>query len=269
MLPIEVPPHFRIIAHRGASAYAPENTAPAFTLAQRMGVTEVELDTQLTVDGEIVLCHDGTLARYGHSTQVVERLRWEELAALDMGAWFSPFLYGGTRMMTLRDLLAGYGDSFVYHVELKGKASGLPAAVHAAIRAHRLWDRCIITSFRFEALAAMRQINATARLGWLVREIDAETIAKARDLALFQLCPFAGTVTPAQVAAARQVTPEVRAWGLNGETVAGQAAEVITLIRRVLEAGCDGMTINWPDWVRHAAGEGASSGSMGPGLADN
>jgi glycerophosphoryl diester phosphodiesterase len=253
MLPIEVPRHFRIIAHRGASAYAPENTEPAFALAQRMGVTEVELDTQLTVDGKIVLCHDGTLARYGHGTRVVETMRWDELAALDMGAWFSPFLYGGARPMTLLDLLARYGDAFVYHVELKGKAPGLPAAVHAAISAHGLWDRCVITSFQIEALAAMRELDATVRLGWLVRTIDPETIAKARELALFQLCPFAGTVTPAQVTAARQVTPEVRAWGVNGETVAGQSSEVITLIRRVLDAGCDGMTINWPDWVRHAA----------------
>ena len=54
------------------------------------------------------------------------------------------------------------------------------------------------------------------------------------------------------VTAARQVTPEVRAWGVNGETVAGQAAGIKALIHRVGEAGCDGMTINWPDWVRHS-----------------
>ena len=57
-LPIPCPQGFRIIAHRGASAYAPENTAAAFRLAHEIGVNEVETDAQLTTDGEVVLCHD-------------------------------------------------------------------------------------------------------------------------------------------------------------------------------------------------------------------
>ncbi|RIK34981.1 MAG: hypothetical protein DCC57_23815, partial [Chloroflexi bacterium] len=120
MLPIPVPAAFRIIAHRGASAYAPENTLPAFDLARAMGVTEVELDAQLTTDGQIALCHDGTLARYGHGPRAVETLAWPDLADLDMGAWFSPHLFGGTRMMTLPQLFDTYGAAFVYHVEIKG-----------------------------------------------------------------------------------------------------------------------------------------------------
>src|SRR5690554_4570511 len=122
VLPIPVPPHFRIIAHRGASAYAPENTHAAFSLTKRMGVTEGELDTQLTLDGTIALCHDGTLERYGHGPRVVEQMEWAELAELDMGSWFSPFLFGGERMITLDDLFATYSTDFTYHVEIKGKA---------------------------------------------------------------------------------------------------------------------------------------------------
>ena len=72
MLPILALPDFRIIAHRGASAYSPENTLPAFELAARMGANEVELDAQLTSDGQVVLCHDTKLERYGHGPQVVE-----------------------------------------------------------------------------------------------------------------------------------------------------------------------------------------------------
>ena len=85
-LPIPVPPAFRIIAHRGASAYAPENSMAAFALAQKMGIREIELDTQLTPDGVVALCHDRTLARYGHGAQAVEEMNWADLAALDMGA---------------------------------------------------------------------------------------------------------------------------------------------------------------------------------------
>ena len=250
MLPIPVPPPFRIIAHRGASAYAPENTHAAFALTQRMGVTEVELDTQLTTDGEIALCHDTTLERYGHGPRTVEQMTWAELAALDMGSWFSPFLFADTRMITLDDLFATYGTTFTYHVEIKGKAAALPAAVHASIERHKVRNHCIVTSFSYEALVAMRAVDATMRLGWLLQEIDAESVAQAREIGLYQLCPVAKAVTSAQVTHARQAVSEVRAWGLQGETVRHHNAELIALIHRVRDKGCDGMTINWPDWVR-------------------
>lgn len=250
MLPIPVPAAFRIIAHRGASAYAPENTRPAFDLALAMGVGEVELDAQLTTDGEIALCHDSTLARYGHGARSVEAMAWADLADLDMGAWFSPHLYGGTRMMTLPQVFDAYGDAFIYHVEIKGAAPGLPAAVLDAIHRRGLAHRCILTSFAYRALEAARRLDASIRLGWLVRELNKETHEKAQALGLFQLCPQANTVTADQVTAARRAVPEVRAWGINGERVSHQAAEVQALIRQVVDAGCDGMTINWPDWVR-------------------
>ncbi|MCC6454128.1 MAG: hypothetical protein IT328_04245 [Caldilineaceae bacterium] len=251
MLPIPVPPHFRIIAHRGASAYTPENTHAAFELTKRMGINEIELDTQLTLDGEIALCHDSTLERYGHGPRLVEEMQWAELAGLDMGSWFSPFLYAGERMITLDDLFTTYGQAFTYHVEIKGKAAGLEAAVHAAIQRHHLRDHCFVTSFRYDALVAMRELDAGLRLGWLVREIDSSAVAQAKAIGLHQLCPIAKSVTPQQVTQARKEVSEVRAWGLQGESTQNHAAELIRLIHQVVDSGCDGMTINWPDWVRH------------------
>ena len=64
-LPIIAPANFRVIAHRGASGYAPENTDSAFQLAYEMGAREFELDLQISVDKEIVVCHESSLARFG------------------------------------------------------------------------------------------------------------------------------------------------------------------------------------------------------------
>lgn len=147
-------------------------------------------------------------------------------------------------MLRLDDLFAAYGERFVYHVELKGAAAGLPAAVHACIGRYGLQDACIITSFSYDSLAAMRAIDETVHMGWLVREMDDDVLDKARELELYQLCPQAAHVTSEQVALASEVVPEVRAWGMSGER-----REVMALIQRVLDAGCDGMTIDWPDWV--------------------
>lgn len=253
-LPITVPPTFRIIAHRGASAYVPENTLAAFQLAYDMGVTEIETDVQLTTDGVVVLCHDRTLARYGHGEQVVEEMRWDDLARLDMGSWFSPHLHHDKRMIRLDDLFAAFGDKLTYHVELKGRAAvpQLAAATQRIIADQRLHSACFITSFAYDALVAMRRVDPTLRMGWLVQQIDDEIVAKAQALNLFQLCPKAELVTSAMVTQARTVVTEVRAWGLLGDSVSKQAAEVQALIHRVIDSGCDGMTINWPDWVQQA-----------------
>lgn len=249
-LPISVPPAFRIIAHRGASAYVPENTLAAFQLALDMGVTEVETDIRLTKDGVAVLCHDDTLARYGHGPTTVEALSWNEVAQLDMGSWFSPYLHHDKRMLTLDALFAHFGQRLTYHVELKGKTPGLAAATHALITRYGLADHCFITSFAYDSLVAMQAVDPTLRLGWLVQAINDETLAGSQQLGLYQLCPRANSVTPEAVAHARAVVTEVRAWGLQGSK-AEQGVEVQTLIQQVLAAGCDGMTINWPDWVRH------------------
>ncbi|MBX3013114.1 MAG: glycerophosphodiester phosphodiesterase [Caldilineaceae bacterium] len=256
MLPILVPPSFRIIAHRGASAYVPENTLAAFELAHAMGVTEIETDVQITTDGMVVLCHDRTLARYGHGEQVVEEQLWSTLATLDMGSWFSPYLHQDKRMLRLDELFAAFGDKFTYHIELKGSAATatLAAATQQLIVQYGLHDSCIITSFAYAALVAMQQVDPSLRLGWLVQTITTEEVAKAQALGLFQLCPKAELVTPAIVAQARTVVAEVRAWGLTGEKASTQTKEVQALIQQVLAAGCDGMTINWPDWVLHDPG---------------
>lgn len=252
ILPLPVPPTFRIIAHRGASAYVPENTLAAFQLALDMGVTEIETDIRLTKDGVAVLCHDDTLARYGHGSTTVEALSWDELAQLDMGSWFSPYLHHDKRMLTLDTLFAHFGDRLTYHVELKGKTPGLAAATHALIAKYGLADHCFITSFAYASLVAMQAVDPSMRLGWLVQAINDETLTGSQQLGLYQLCPRANSVTPEAVAQARAVVTEVRAWGLQGSK-AEQGAEVQGLIQQVLAAGCDGMTINWPDWVRHSA----------------
>lgn len=246
MLPISVPATFRIIAHRGASAYTPENTLAAFRLAHLLGVREVELDTQLTTDGVVVLCHDHTLERYGHGAHSVESMSSAELLALDMGAWFSPFHFGGEPMLTLADLFAHFGSHFVYHVEIKGEAPGLVAAVATLIAQHNLAEHTVVTSFHDEALAAMQQVAPHLRRGWLVEQIDEPVLARAQELKLFQICPAAAQLSTSSVQRARTVVPEVRAWGLSGTN-----RQVIQLIHQVINSNCDGMTINWPDWVSH------------------
>jgi glycerophosphoryl diester phosphodiesterase len=242
-LPLIVPKGFRIIAHRGASAYAPENTLAAFRLAERMGSHEVELDVRCSKDKELVICHDRLLDRYGHPGFEVSKLTLKELLSLDMGSWFSPYLYAGERMLSLGALCAVFRDRFIYHVEIKELVPDLIQGLLSSISAHGLEKRVIITSTNYEVLVDTRALAPFLRVGWIVKKggLTEENIDKAAEAKFFQICPRADETNQEIVQAAHARLPEVRAHGVRG------VADAV----HVIEAGCDGMTINWPDWLIH------------------
>lgn len=245
-LPFIAPRNFRIVAHRGASGYAPENTAVAFRLATQMGATEIELDVQLASDEEIVVCHEPTLEKYGYQGLAVSELTWPELSQLDMGSWFSPFLFNQEKMMKLSDLFDEYQTSINYHIEVKGDSERLRSAICKIVEDYGLQSRVILTSFSYDTLTRLRYFDPSIKLGWLVHGIDSTVIANASNGGLFQICARADLVSKELVAEAQTSVSEVRAWGITGTR-----EQVLSLIEKVLETNCDGVTINWPDWIRH------------------
>ena len=74
-----------VIAHRGASAYAPENTMPAFEKALELGAEGIELDVHMTADGEIVVIHDHTIDRTSNGKGMVKDLTLDEIKKFDFG----------------------------------------------------------------------------------------------------------------------------------------------------------------------------------------
>lgn len=143
------------MAHRGASAYAPENTVPAFVLAAEQGSTFVEFDLRLTRDGAIVCLHDATLERTTDVEQVfAERARrvmvngretsqWPlqdytlaEVRRLDAGVWFAP-QFAGTRVPTLVETIAALRGRSGLFIELKSPElyPGIEAKMLDALRA--------------------------------------------------------------------------------------------------------------------------------------
>ena len=241
MTPIRVPPGFRIIAHRGASGYAPENTLAAFQLAQRMGVREVEFDLHLTKDEQMVVVHDAALDRYGFPGLRVAEMTLEELKRLDMASWFGDPGFSGELIPTADEIFTSFGDSFTYHVEIKAPSRQLAVMLVECLDRHRLRDGAVVTSFDFDILGEYRKISPGQRLGWLLRE-DGFTVANVEMAAaagFSQFCPRAADVTAGRVAAAKKRVREVRAHGIKTREDA----------ERVVQAGCNGMTINWPDWL--------------------
>ena len=241
MQALSVPTQFRIIAHRGASGYAPENTLAAFRRAVAMGVSEVEFDIQLSKDGALVVIHDATLDRFGFPNRAVAEMTLAELKSLDMGSWFDGGGFAGERIVTVSEIFDAFGERFVYHAEIKAPSHALADDLLALVEDRGYRDRVIVTSFDYDILLYVRAQAPAQRVGWLVSEggFSVENVEKAVAAGFFQFCPRADEMTPDRVADAKSRIPEIRAHGVKTKADVAQA----------VAAECDGMTVNWPDWL--------------------
>jgi len=229
-------PTVMVIAHRGASSYGPENTLAAFDLALQMEVRHIELDVDVTSDGHIVVIHDDTVDRTTNGSGAVTRHTLAALRALDAGSWFGT-QFAGERIPTFDEVLARYKGRAHIHTEIKGHSPSLSQRTADVIRTHGMEGQVTMTSFQKVRLEEMRAYAPELPTGWLVREVSDATIVQAHAMGLTQLCPPAQAVTPALVRRLHAEGFVARAWGVTTEE----------LMQQVVQAGADGMTINFPD----------------------
>lgn len=150
-----------IFAHRGASAYAPENTLAAFHLALRQGADGIEMDVELSADDQVVVIHDSTVDRTTEGSGLVSALPFEALRELDAGSYFD-IAYQGERIPLLDEALELIGQRAFIVVELKSqgeKSTILVEKVLAAIMRHGLENNIMISSFNPILLRQVRRIH--------------------------------------------------------------------------------------------------------------
>jgi glycerophosphoryl diester phosphodiesterase len=248
--PIQIFPRpFQIIAHRGASGYAPENTLAAFRLARELGAAEVELDVMLTGDDQVVLFHDADLDRKTNLTGAVRDYPMAELVSAEIGAWFDEThpaakrKFAGTRVDPLERLFSELGRTLFYHVELKDAEPGLPAATLAVIDRFGLRDRVILTSFSLEQLERIRSLAPDLPTCLLISP-DARRegstlswIQGAAEKGFTQVGVASRELTREHVVEARKLGLLIRAWAIKSDEDMEHAIAV----------GSNGMTINWPE----------------------
>jgi glycerophosphoryl diester phosphodiesterase len=172
-----------IIAHRGASVIAPENTLAAFALAMESGTDGIELDVRLSRDGVPVVIHDATLRRTGLREEAVAGMDAKQLGEVDAGSWFNRAHpkrareeYAREGVPTLDQVFRLFrdGDARLY-VEMKFGAGedfvdlavDLAQAVAHLIREHKLHSRVVVVSFDLAAISQIKQIDPAIRTGSL------------------------------------------------------------------------------------------------------
>ncbi|MFD6026277.1 glycerophosphodiester phosphodiesterase [Streptomyces griseoluteus] len=250
-----------VVAHRGASAYAPENTLSAIDKAARLGFSWVENDVQRTKDGKLVVIHDDSLARTTNVEDVFPgRAPWKvkdftaaEIARLDAGSWFSR-AYAGARVPTL-DLYMRRVERNHEKLLLEVKNPELYPGIEAQIlktlnnggwldRAHQ--NRLIVQSFSADSIRTVHRLKPALTTGYLGRPQAAELSGYARFADLVN--PAYADISASYVSAAHALKGphgkplRVFAWTVNDAATA----------RKVRGYGVDGIITNKPDVVRTA-----------------
>ena len=238
---------FTLIAHRGYSSRAPENTFFAFDLALREGFDNFELDAQITKDGQLVVFHDQTVDRVTNGSGEVDSFTLKEIQALDPAAKFDGEgdFYGAT-IPTLDEFLGRYAGRAHPHLELKSREAELPEMVAEALKRHGWLDVAgsetfaapglTVSSFWADQLYRSKLRLPSVRHGWLVNVVTEETVAIAEKLGFDSVYPRAGTATPETVNHAYDRGLSVRGWGIGDDDD----------LARIYRSKAAGTTVNWP-----------------------
>jgi len=227
-------------AHRGASEYYPENTLRSFYAGLEMGADGIETDIQRTKDGVLVLHHDDTLERIPHCSGSVKDYTYDELLKMDFGA-FKGECFAGERIVKLDTFLTHFANRGL-SLALEIKQLGIEADCLRAVNEHGCRDEVIFTSFIWESVVALRELDSEIRLGYLTGAITEEILDKLKKHDIQQICPRVNLVTEKGMALAQSKGFSVRFWG----------AKTVELMHRALELGGDGMTCNFPDKLNAA-----------------
>jgi glycerophosphoryl diester phosphodiesterase len=166
-----------VVAHRGASTKAPENTIDAYRLAIEEGADAIELDVHLTADGQLAVIHDETLERTTDGSGAVAALTMEQLRGFDAGATFAggdgsfPYRGRGLRVPTLPDVIEWLPAEVGLVIEIKARA-----AVDEVVRLLRPMDdlrgRASVISFDEQAIQRCRELDPELTTGLLLVPFD-------------------------------------------------------------------------------------------------
>ena len=227
-----------VIAHRGASGHAPENTLSAFKKAVAMGATFIETDLQLSRDARFVAIHDSTVNRTTNGDGVVHEMTLAELRRLDAGSWFGSE-FAGERIPTLEELLAfSKKNDVVLYLELKPAGSwGGEHALIGGLRESGEIPRAVVISFDASIVLNLRKIEPTLMTGLLYEGQIENPVAKAVEVGARQLVVRGDLVTPALLTAARKKDLQVVCWTVNHPAH----------MRMLMAAGVDGIMSDYPD----------------------
>ncbi len=238
-----------IIAHRGASGAAPENTMASFQQAVAEGADWTEFDVQESAEGQVVVFHDSDFKKLANLDLKIWDATADDLENIDIGSWFGPE-FKDQRVPTLAQVLAYCKGRIRCTIELKfyGHNQQLEQRVAEIVEAHGMQDDVVIISLKQDLLDKMKQLRPTWKTGLLtavavgdLTQIDADFLAVSANIA-----------TRSLIHSAHQRDKQVLVWTVN------DPISMSTMIGR----GADGLITDRPGLARQVLAERATMSSV-------
>lgn len=234
-----------VIAHRGSSAEAPENSLAAFRLAVEQRTDYVELDVQESADGEVLVVHDSDLMKLGGGPAKIWEASAAELRTVDIGSRTGP-QFASERVPTLAEALAVCKGRSKVVIELKqyGHDVSLEEKVVAIVEAAGMAGDCVTMSLDHEMVKKMKRLRPSWRSGVLVAKAIGDVTALGGDFVAVQ----SKMATHRFVRLAHRAGQEVYVWTVD------DPAWMLSFLSR----GVDGLITNRPDVAREVVARRAS-----------
>ncbi|HDR7528661.1 glycerophosphodiester phosphodiesterase [Bacillus paranthracis] len=242
--------HMKNIAHRGASAYAPEHTIPAYTLGQQLKADYIEIDLQMTKDGHLVAMHDEIVNRTTNGTGLVKEHTLEELKQLKAGSFFNekhPTLakkkYENAKVPTLEEVIEVFGHDANYYIETKSpdEYPGMEEKLLEIINHYEIQDKVIIQSFSEESLQKLHSLHVNIPLVQLLSYKKAVQLTESEIEKYSTYCIGLGMnykyIDAAYVKKIKKHGLEVHPFTVDNEAD----------MKKLILWGVDGMFTNYPD----------------------
>ncbi len=225
-----------VVAHRGASGYAPENTLSAMKKAIEMNAEMSELDVQETADGEIILLHDNTLKKTTGVDGNIWEINYADLKGLDAGSWFSEE-YKNEPIPTMQEVIDLVKGKMKINIELKanGHEKMLAERTLKIVEANNFIDQVVFTSFKFAEADRIRELNPKAKVGYIFGRLPEDVDVFTADVDLLSV--NIRTVNSEFMKKAKENGKEVAVWTVNKPED----------MKRMIGLGVDQIITNYPD----------------------
>ncbi|MFC4022859.1 glycerophosphodiester phosphodiesterase [Oceanobacillus longus] len=230
----------KIIAHRGASKYAPENTMPAFQLAYEMGAEGIETDVQLTKDNIPVLIHDEHVKRTTNSVGYVIDYNFSDLKHLDAGSWFSNS-FTGISIMSLQEFLEWTIDKPLdLNIELKNNKTdykNIENIVYEMVDHYNLLERTTLSTFNPKSIMRLESLNKRIDSALLTSRKRKDLVVYAKGLGANAIHIKYRLLNKSLVEHCHQEKMDLRVYTVNK----------FSHIMRCFSTGCDGLITDVPN----------------------
>lgn len=228
----------KILAHRGASGYTPENTISSFKKALELGFDGIELDVHLSKDGHLIVMHDEKVDRTTNGKGSILSYTLKELKELDAGSWFDT-KFKGEKIPTLNEVLELIkGKDILLNVEIKAGYryyAAIEEKLLSLLEKYNYLDKSIISSFDHYSLVRLKELNSEVKTGLLYTAALYEPWDYARKVKVNALHPYYITLTPEFIKSAFENNLQINTYTVNHEPT----------VKKLMEAGINGVISNF------------------------